>query len=140
MLVVVADDQPAMLTFVKRWFNDKYRNDKEMRIETCNRLDQLESFVLDTIDKDKPFLILVDLNWHGNRIKTLKTIGRIKRSRTSRCWPILVYSESDDEKDIFDAHYHHANGYVLKGEDQKQVFIQVIEHWRERQKFPLEHH
>jgi DNA-binding NarL/FixJ family response regulator len=136
MLVVVADDQDDMLLFVRRWFEREYRHDKAMRIETCNDLDKLEDFVDRHVGAKGPFLLMIDLNWHGDKIQTLKTIGRIKRSRAKRCWPILVYSESDDDKDVHDAHYHLANGYVHKGSDQEGIFIQTVNHWRELQLLP----
>jgi DNA-binding NarL/FixJ family response regulator len=134
MLVIVADDQPHMLTFVRRWFARKYAADRSMRLETIDTLDRLEPLVASL--NQHPFLIFVDLNWHGDKSRALKTISRIKRSKERRCWPILVYSESTDDKDVYDAHYHHANGYVHKGDNQEEQFINVVEHWRAKQRLP----
>jgi DNA-binding NarL/FixJ family response regulator len=137
MLVVVADDQPQMLSFVKRWFSRRYADDDTIRLETHDDLTDLEDFVKGKLLDDDHLLLFLDLNWEDNKERSLKWVGRIKRSRKTRHWPVLIYSESNSESDVLEAYVHYANGYVHKGNDeQEEHFVEVLEHWRLQQLLP----
>jgi CheY-like chemotaxis protein len=138
MLVVVADDKPEMLLFVQTWFDRHFANDRNIRLATHAKLDDLEQFIASRLEQNDKFLLLLDLNWEADKTRTLRWISRIKRASATRHWPILIYSESNDEIDVRDAHKAFANGYVNKGDDeQEENFINVLEHWRTKQMLPI---
>lgn len=137
MLVVVADDKRETLGFVERWFSRAYADDADMRLETHSDLDSLEDFISSKLQAKDHLLLLLDLNWDEDKTRSLKWMGRVKRSLQTRRWPVLIYSESDDEADVREAHDHFANGYVHKGVDgQEEHFIGVLDHWRNKQVLP----
>lgn len=63
-------------------------------------------------DKAKPKLILIDLNLPG--LSGLDLLRRIKETQTLRYVPIVMFSTSDNPKDIRSSLEFGANAYVTK--------------------------
>lgn len=62
--------------------------------------------------KDKPKLILLDMNLPG--ISGLDVLKRIKENNALRCIPVVMFSTSDNPKDVRTSLENGANAYVSK--------------------------
>src|ERR1700744_3094784 len=62
-----------------------------------------------------PDLILLD--WNLPKISGLEVLKWAKAHEELRKIPILVFSTSDDGRDVHTAYQHHANGYITKPYD-----------------------
>lgn len=62
--------------------------------------------------KDKPKLILLDMNLPG--ISGLDVLKRIKENNALRCIPVVMFSTSDNPKDVRTSLENGANAYVPK--------------------------
>ncbi len=60
----------------------------------------------------RPDLILLDLNMR--RKDGRETLAEIKANRHLRSIPVIVFTTSDHERDVFNAYDHYANAYVVK--------------------------
>jgi CheY-like chemotaxis protein len=78
-------------------------DDGAMALNTLNQLVE---------DKTKPRLILIDLNLQG--LSGLEVLRRIKQTQALRYVPIIMFSTSDNPKDIRSSLEFGANAYVTK--------------------------
>lgn len=63
-------------------------------------------------EKDKPRLILLDMNLPG--ISGLDILKKIKETQALRCIPVVMFSTSDNPRDIRASLESGANAYVAK--------------------------
>ena len=71
----------------------------------------------------RPDLILLDVN--VSRRDGLAALAAIKSDHHLMIIPVVVFTESAHERDIFNAYAHNANSYVTKPDDE-QGFAKVI--------------
>lgn len=71
----------------------------------------------------RPDLILLDLRLP--RLSGHEVLEELKADPALRRIPVVIMTESDDEKDILDAYNHHANCYVTKPVDMDK-FIEAV--------------
>jgi two-component system, chemotaxis family, response regulator Rcp1 len=71
----------------------------------------------------RPDLILLDLRLP--RMSGHEVLAEVKKDPHLRRIPVVIMTESDDEKDIFRAYDQHANCYVTKPVDMDK-FIEVV--------------
>jgi CheY-like chemotaxis protein len=72
----------------------------------------------------RPDLILLDLNM---RLKDgRQTLSEIKSDGHLKCIPVVVFTTSRHERDVFNAYDRHANTYVVKPPDLK-AFVRAIQ-------------
>lgn len=136
--VIVADDKQPILKQAERWFRDEFSDDPRMQLLTCSDLEgltqKIEVIVASTGEVP---LVFLDLDWGGDKSKSLKMISALKRSTLHRNCVVLIYSESEDQKYVDDAYSHFANGYVHKGnDDQEKQFIKTVKAWLKRIRMP----
>ena len=75
-----------------------------------------------------PSLILLDLNLpKKNGLEVLK---EIKTDDILKCIPVIVLTNSDDDKDISESYDNHANAYMIKPTDFSN-FKEDIQRFRE---------
>jgi two-component system response regulator len=75
-------------------------------------------------DAPRPDLILLDLDMsqqHGQ-----DTLAAIKSDHHLRMIPVVVFTTSGHERDIFTAYAHNANTYIIKPDDQ-QEYLKAIQ-------------
>jgi CheY-like chemotaxis protein len=77
----------------------------------------------------RPDLILLDLNLP--RKNGREVLAEVKQDPDLRRIPVVVMTNSDDEKDILAAYNHHVNCYVTKPVDLDQFIgvVKSIEHF-----------
>jgi CheY-like chemotaxis protein len=63
-------------------------------------------------DREAPRLVLLDLNLAGESGHAV--LARIKSDPMTRLVPVIVFSSSDDDKDVASAYEGHASCYVTK--------------------------
>lgn len=78
----------------------------------------------------RPDLILLDLNM--SQKGGLETLAAIKAHSHLRMIPVVVFTTSDHERNIFNAYAHYANTYVVKPANE-QDFVRAVhiiaEYW-----------
>lgn len=65
-----------------------------------------------------PRLMLLDL--HMPKIDGLDVLERIKKDARTRSIPIVVMSSSDQEADVRNSYFQHANSYIVKPVDFRE--------------------
>ncbi|MCA9149368.1 MAG: response regulator [Planctomycetales bacterium] len=89
------------------------------------------------IDAVRPDLILLDLNMP--RKNGREVLKEIKNDPDLRRIPVVVFTTSDDEKDVFDSYEQQANSYITKPVDLeklREVLQKMKEYWFSIVKLP----
>ena len=72
-----------------------------------------------------PELILLD--WNLPKVSGSEVLRRMKKHKTLRRIPVIVFSASDADSDIHAAYDSHANGYIVKpSSSQLQMIVETI--------------
>lgn len=138
MIVSLADDDGPFCEAVKEWHDNYIRQKRKMEVELIvyNDLETLQDDLnKEKFDSNRPFLLLLDLDFNGDKKAGLRFLKSAKAKGTfhSRRIPIVIYSNSDDLKEIDVCYAQFANSFVWKGgpseKDQRQRFIELIEFW-----------
>lgn len=158
MLIVVADDEFDFRNTAIDWIASEYEIDDEERDAAIEAVGSAESngdsYCL--IKGDKKFLIvgvlenlwdivrmyeennqriiiLLDLNW-GNSSNALAKLQELREDNERKHYPVIIYSQSETERDIKDSYEASANGYVVKGGEspklRKKRFIDTLNQWQ----------
>ena len=77
--------------------------------------------LLDTIRKHKPDIVFIDINMPFlNGIECLKSV---RRDLEFKSLPIIMYSTSNNQKNIIDSFNNNANLYIVKPDSYKGIII-----------------
>lgn len=79
---------------------------------------------------DQPDLILLDLNMP--RKSGRQALSEIKQDPEFRKIPVIIFTSSDDEKDVAECYYLHANCYIKKPmelEKMRDVMTKIEDFW-----------
>ena len=77
-----------------------------------------------SVQEIKPDLILLDLNLP--RIHGREMLGILKANPITRSTPVVIFSSSEAEKDIYDSYEKHASCYISKPADFED-FVGVVQ-------------
>ena len=133
-MLVVEDsneDFEALQRFVKR-------SPLEIAVQRCVNGDQALEFLQRTGDyadptsAPRPGLILLDLNLPGTDGR--EVLRQIKQDDILRTIPIIIFTTSNNPKDIEDCYRFGVNSYIVKPIDFKQLKRDVqalIDYWFE---------
>lgn len=78
----------------------------------------------------RPLLILLDLKLP--RVNGLEVLRRIRNDNRTKTIPVVVFTSSTEEQDIFDSYNLGANSYIRKPVDYTQFcsdLKQVVNYW-----------
>jgi two-component system, response regulator len=84
-----------------------------------------------------PSLVLLDLKLP--KVSGLEVLRQIRGNAGTRTLPVIVFSSSTEEQDIFDCYAHGANSYVCKPVDYHQFsdkITQIMAYWLNISKMP----
>lgn len=77
-----------------------------------------------------PDLILLDLNMPKKNGR--QVLKELKQSENLRQIPVIIFTSSDDEKDVFECYQMYANSYIKKPmevDKMKDVVLKIEEFW-----------
>ena len=74
-------------------------------------------------EENQPLILLLDLNLPG--LSGKEVLQQIKSDRALRAIPVLVFSTSDDDRDVNACYALGANGYIKKPHDLNG-FVEVL--------------
>jgi CheY-like chemotaxis protein len=74
-------------------------------------------------DSPTPHLIILDLNLP--QISGYEVLKKLKSHKKNKSIPVIIYSTSDDHYDIQTCYKMHANSYVTKTFDIKELFEKI---------------
>ncbi|MCA9214853.1 MAG: response regulator [Planctomycetales bacterium] len=135
ILLVDDDDEDAFLT-MKAFERDRI----------LNRVHRVEDGIAATAylkregqfaDAVRPDLVLLDLNMP--RKNGREVLKEIKEDPALRGIPVVVFTTSDDDKDILESYEHQANSYITKPVDLdklREVFKTIEDYWFHIVKLP----
>ncbi len=78
----------------------------------------------------RPDLILLDLNMRQKDGR--EALAEIKRDHHLRSIPVVVFTSSTHERDVFNAYHHYANTYVIKPRrlaDYIRAMESITDYW-----------
>jgi CheY-like chemotaxis protein len=145
MIISIVDDDEDFCNSLRRWTTSFLKKHSDLSLSLNVYRSSKELFLslrgADGEQASKTLLIL-DLDFDGNKTAGIDALARIRRSR--RAWlrniPIIMYSNSDDESEIAACYRRKANSYVWKGfgSKQKDRFIEIVHYWASTASIPSE--
>lgn len=146
MCVAIADDDPELLDFVAGWVSDL----PKAQLLVCRQLDNFRTAILEKLQsmrdmhnaiihdpQDKiRILIFLDLIWGPghNPARGLECLNTLRNDPELRCYPIIIYSQTNGDDEIAQCYCRQASGFLTKGPHNGlgagERFISVVETWR----------
>ena len=143
MLLAVIDDDDDLCEDIEKWsasaskelnLSIEYR-----RFSDGNAL--VSSIRSAALNDEKPILLLLDLDFDGDKRAGIKALQAIKtsRKRKIRELPVIIYSNSDNMDEICECYFERANSFVSKGlgREQKTRFTKLISFWANVARTPV---
>lgn len=133
--ILYIEDSDEDFLSIKRAFRVLGFTDQLIRAESGNEAIKYLKSIKD--DKNKPKLILLDLNMPG--IDGKEVIKEIKQDKILRKIPVIVLTTSGYEKDIEDCYEGGANSYIVKPfefENLVKAMSSLKSFWVETSKLP----
>jgi len=108
--IVFVEDDPDFTEIVEQAFS-QVDNDAKLTVfeDGKSALSKLSSFAGES---NRPRLILLDMNLPG--ISGLDILKKIRETQALRCVPVVMFSTSDNPKDVRTSLENGANAYVTK--------------------------
>ena len=85
------------------------------------------------LDAPRPDIILLDLNM--SRKDGRETLAEIKTNTHLKNIPVIVFTTSNHDRDIFDSYHHSANAYIIKPRELSEyvhVMKALTDFWFDR--------
>jgi len=123
--LLVVEDSPEYLYLIQRAFREHH---SEIRWELHVAVDgeQALTLLFEEKNQNMPLPDLILLDWNLPRVSGNEVLRRIKEHRKLRPIPVLVFSSSEAEGDVYDAYDNHANGYIKKP-DSSQLLADIVD-------------
>ena len=132
MIVSLADDDPTFRRHVEKWSRNRGLSD-QIELHAFDTPDSLLKFLrLNSRKPKQKILVLLDLDFHGDREGGLRTLTKIKTNKGSlRKVPVVIYTNTRDSSEIDKSYLRLANSFVWKGYGGKQRkrFIELMLFW-----------
>jgi CheY-like chemotaxis protein len=132
MIVSLADDDEKFCRHVKKWADQSELN-SHIKLQLFSDPGQLVEFLRrQKFEPKEKMLVLLDLDFHGDKEGGLRVLGKIKKSRSSlRKIPVVIYSNTRDASEIDKSYLKLANSFVWKGygSSQRKRFTDLISFW-----------
>jgi len=112
----VVEDSESYLYLIQNAFSGRQ---EEIRWELTVATDGEEAFRLlfEEEEKDVPLPDLILLDWNLSKMSGNEVLRRVKGRHKLRRIPVLVFSSSETDEDIYAAYGDRANGYITKPRD-----------------------
>ncbi len=122
-ILLVEDDDDDVLLIKKTLEKDRVSN---MVVRVSNGVEAMQFLRREGqfSEADRPDLVLLDLNMP--KMDGREVLRACKQDQALRMIPIVVFTSSNDERDILDSYEHKASSYVSKPIDLIQ-FRDVIQ-------------
>jgi len=125
--LLVVEDSTGFQYLIQEAFRDR----REIRWELTIAEDGEEALRLlfEEENEDVPLPNLILLDWNLPKVSGSEVLQRIKRHDKLRGIPVLVFSSSEADEDIYTAYDNHANGYIPKPRTGKALadIVETIE-------------
>jgi CheY-like chemotaxis protein len=120
------DDERLILSALRKANIDCHVETMRDGEALLDQLFELEKLVGDAVQQ-LPDLVLLSLDLPKlNGIKLLKMLRNTHREDLVRLPPLVVFTRSDDERDVFECYRCGAHGFIRKPENPGQ-FIEVVQ-------------
>jgi CheY-like chemotaxis protein len=133
MIVSLADDDPKFRQHVEKWSRNRDLSNK-IELHAFDSPNSLLKFLHSNCRKpERKILVLLDLDFHGDRERGLKTLTTIRKNKGSlRKVPVVIYTNTRDSAEIDKSYLRLANSFVWKGYGGKQRkrFTELILFWK----------
>jgi CheY-like chemotaxis protein len=146
MCIAIADDDPELLGFVERWVSEL----PNAEALTCHRLQNFQAAIREKLQQMKSalnettepgagrvrILIFLDLIWGPGHNPTpgLNFLNTLRADPQLRCYPIIIYSQTNADDEIKQCYCRQASAFLTKGPDKefgpRERFLQVVQTWR----------
>lgn len=126
--LLVVEDSPAYLFLIQKAFKGR---GEEISWELTVARDGQEALqiLFEEENENIPLPDIVLLDWNLPKVSGDEVLRRLKEHERLRRIPVLVFSSSEEDKDIHAAYDGHANGYITKpaSVDELQAVVETIE-------------
>jgi len=132
--IAIADDSARWLGLAKKWVEDDLKSNA--KIDFFNNIETLQATIEDQKDTSKPpLLVLLDLDWHGDKKDALAIA---KKAKSSNQIKVVFFSSSTDPDDFKLAKDANADGFFTKGRSgTKTQLLSLIELWLVQYRVPF---
>jgi CheY-like chemotaxis protein len=132
MIVSLADDDEKFCKHVEKWFKQADLS-AQIQLEIFpDPRSLLSSLRTKSRKPTQKMLVLLDLDFHGDKEGGLKALTKIKTGKSNlRKVPVVIYTNSRDASEIDRSYLNLANSFVWKGHGgkQKRRFTELIAFW-----------
>ena len=140
MFLAVADDDQFWRNRVRAWVTG-LSAPAIPRVETFAApealIDHIEQNIANIVGDAVVFL---DLDFDDNLLTGIEALRRLKNhpDHRIRTIPIIIYSNSDGEREIQTCYDSAANSYVHKGDhtEEEAIFLDTVQYWMDVSKLP----
>ena len=122
-LLIVEDSEPYLYLIQKAFSS---RKGIRWDLTVAPDGEQALKLLLDEERTNAPLPDLILTDWKMPNMSGNELLQRIKTHEMLRKIPVLVFSSSEEDRDIHDAYDNHANGYITKP-GSTEVLAQIVE-------------
>jgi DNA-binding NarL/FixJ family response regulator len=144
MIVSLVDDDTDFCEAVREWCDTETSYGAAVRLEVFHTVEEARQYLNDyRIEFDPKLLVLLDLDFNGDKHKGLNFCRDIKHGKDDRLKriPVVIYSNTDDPKEIIECYTALANSFVWKGgpngDDQRARLFKLLDFWLNTASTPL---
>ncbi len=115
-LLLLVEDNDDHAELFKRALQ---RADADCELERLRDGETAIERLFDSQARRRPDIVLLDLRLP--RVDGLEVLRRVKESEELRVLPVVILSTSEAEVDLARAYHHHANAYLVKPPDPREL-------------------
>ena len=138
MIVLMIDDDDDFRTMAEDWvaeINTVDEDHPQISLVASETPTNFFSSIHNHKEEERRKIALIDLSLKGKKSAGLGVLRRIRESEEQRVrlMPAIIYSASDDDRDVKSSYEKLANSFVWKGNgvDQRKIFTDLLQFWRD---------
>ena len=138
--IFLKEDKPADAELILMAIKKKYNIDNIKRVrsgeEAIEFLDDINNHIT---EEGKNSLILIILALFLPRMSGIEVLKHIKKTELNKYVPVVIFTSSEDKVHMAESYDLHANSYIVKPTDYKELTAAVddmVQYWCKKNKLP----